>query len=93
MPMWLDLSAFDLTNPNDIFSAHQMLASVGLAEDGQDGLWKFIVAAVMARRLATQNPAGYLARIVQRGLGGDGLHGPAERDEKVARAILRGLNS
>ena len=88
----LDLSPFDLTNPNDIFSAHQMLAGRGLWPSDYEGLFKFAMASVMAARLATRNPAGYLKRIIDRCLWVEGLHGPAKGDEKAAKRILRALD-
>ena len=86
------LGCFDLRNPIDIYSAHQLVSNLGLWADGHEGLFQFAMAAVMARRLGSRNPHGYLARIVQRGLWGKGLHGPAERDERAAKEIMAELD-
>jgi hypothetical protein len=88
-----DLSALDLTNPNDVFSGHQLLAALGLWKPHYDGLFQFACAVSMARRLARTNPRGYLVRIVESGLWSANHYGPAGCDYAAAKAMMRELDA
>jgi hypothetical protein len=69
-----------------------MLTNLGLWQDGYEGLFKLACAVSMARRLATKTAAGYLRRIIERGLWGKGLYGPALQDEQAAKRMLKELD-
>jgi hypothetical protein len=84
-----DLSPFDLWNPIDIANAHTLLAAMGHAHDSYDGLHQVTLAAVLARRLATTNKAGYFAHIVRHGFG---QYGPADKDYETAKRIIREIH-
>lgn len=84
-----DLSPFDLWNAIDIANAHTLLTAMGHAHDSYDGLHQVTLAAVLARRLATTNKAGYFAHIVRHGFG---QHGPADKDYDSAKRILREIH-
>lgn len=84
-----DLSPFDLWNAIDIANAHTLLTAMGHAHDSYDGLHQVTLAAVLARRLATTNKAGYFAHIVRHGFS---QHGPADKDFETAKRIIREIH-
>ena len=85
-PTWPDLSTFDLSNPIDIAKAHELLVAMGHAHQSTDGLHQVALAAVVARRFAKRNTAGYFAAVLRQGFGKFGL---ADRDRAAAKRILR----
>jgi hypothetical protein len=87
-PRWPDFRGIDLRNENDLFTAHQLLVAFGHATDCFDDLRHVVIAAVMALRLATQNPNGYFAHLLRNGL----QHDVTDQDHAAAKRVLRTID-
>ena len=82
---WPTLSQFDLANPIDLHNCHELLASLGLATRSYESLRQVVLAAILARRLATGNQTGYFAKVLR-----DGFNHPVtDADHEEAKRTLR----
>lgn len=84
---WPDFRALDLSNTNDLFTAHQLLVAFGKARDDYEGLRQVVLAAVIARRLAERSPHGYFVAVLREGMG----YLVTDRDHDEAKRIMRDL--
>ena len=82
---WPDFTAIELDNPNDLFSAHQLLIGAGLAKEEYDSLRQTVLAAILARRLGSTSPTGYFVQTLKQGL----HHQVTDTDHEAAKQIIR----